>query len=183
MLYYEPSCIIVNQSKTYFKNDSLQGFFVKTPRGSVFFFPWKLIFLPWKKTQKVPVKRKKRTREKKMKKKVCVKIEKCPWKSKKVTKSVRENQKLCVKKVKKVCVKGVLPSVKKVEKRPKMAFTGTFDFHGGKKKRWASSVLTRKIFHRREKNSRTEMRKSSKIFTEEIWFSWEKKKRWPPSGG
>ena len=50
-----------------------------------------------------------------------------------MTKSVRENQKLCVKKVKKVCVKGVLPSVKKVEKRPKMAFTGTFDFHGKKK--------------------------------------------------
>ena len=47
-----------------------------------------------------------------------------------MTKSVRENQKLCVKKV---CVKGVLPSVKKVEKRPKMAFTGTFDFHGKKK--------------------------------------------------
>ena len=33
----------------------------------------------------------------------------------------------------KVCVKGTFPSVKKVKKRPKMAFTGTFDFHGKKK--------------------------------------------------
>ena len=34
----------------------------------------------------------------------------------------------------KVCVKATLLFVKKVEKRPKMAFTGTFDFHGAKKK-------------------------------------------------
>ena len=34
----------------------------------------------------------------------------------------------------KVCVKATLPSVKKVKKSPKKAFTGTFDFHGEKKK-------------------------------------------------
>ena len=51
----------------------------------------------------------------------------------KIKKSVRENFWLPVKKWKKVCVKATFPSVKKVEKRPKMAFTGTFDFHGEKK--------------------------------------------------
>ena len=60
-----------------------------------------------------------------------------PWKIKptreNILKSVRENFGLPVKSSKKVCVKVTLPSVKKVEKRLKMAFTGTFDFHGGKK--------------------------------------------------
>ena len=51
----------------------------------------------------------------------------------KILKSVRENFGLPVKRAKKVCVKAPSPSVKKVEKRPKMAFTGTFDFHGEKK--------------------------------------------------
>ena len=51
----------------------------------------------------------------------------------KIRKSVREKFGLPVKSSKKVCVKATLPSVKKVEKRPKMAFTGTFDFHGKKK--------------------------------------------------
>ena len=32
----------------------------------------------------------------------------------------------------KVCVKAIFPSVKKVKKRLKMAFTGTFDFDGKK---------------------------------------------------
>ena len=62
-----------------------------------------------------------------------------PWKKKptreKIRKSVRENFGLPVKSSKKVCVKATLPSVKKTEKRPKKAFTGTFDFHG-KKKHW-----------------------------------------------
>ena len=63
-----------------------------------------------------------------------------PWKKKptreKIRKSVREKFWLPVKSSKKVCVKATFPSVKKVEKGPKMAFTGTFDFHGKKKKRW-----------------------------------------------
>ena len=44
---------------------------------------------------------------------------KCPWK----TQNVRE----------KVCVKKKFRPWKKTQKEPKMAFTGTFDFHGGKK--------------------------------------------------
>ena len=55
---------------------------------------------------------------------------KCPWKlstaREKFEKSVRESH---------------FPSVKKVEKRPKKAFTGTFDFHGKKKKTLKSGVL------------------------------------------
>ena len=55
---------------------------------------------------------------------------KCPWKlstaSEKFEKSVRESH---------------FPSVKKVEKRPKKAFTGTFNFHGKKKKRCPLGVV------------------------------------------
>ena len=51
--------------------------------------------------------------------KVSVKI----WNAReKILKSAREMQKV---------------TVKKTQKEPKMAFTGTFDFHGEKKKRWA----------------------------------------------
>ena len=86
------------------------------------------------------------TREKK---KPSVKIfEKCSFPSRekkkptreKIRKSVRENFGPPVKSSKKVCVKATLPSVKKTEKRPKMAFTGTFDFHGEKKN--SESVTT-----------------------------------------
>ena len=60
-----------------------------------------------------------------------------PWKRKsireKIQKCVRENFRLPVKMLEKVCVKATFPSVKKIKKRPKIAFTGTFDFHGKKK--------------------------------------------------
>ena len=50
----------------------------------------------------------------------------------KIVKSVRENFWLPVKSWKKVCVKTIFYPWKNSKKGPKMAFTGTFDFHGKK---------------------------------------------------
>ena len=78
--------------------------------------PWKKKSHPWK-FSKIPhflPMKKKPTREK-------------------IWKCVREKFGVPVKSSKKVCVKATFPSVKKVGKRPKNAFTGTFDFHGKKK--------------------------------------------------
>ena len=59
-----------------------------------------------------------------------------PWKRKsireKIQKCVRENFRLPVKMFEKVCVTATFPSVKKIKKRPKIAFKGTFDFQGKK---------------------------------------------------
>ena len=47
----------------------------------------------------------------------------------KILKYVRENFWVPLKIKQKVCVKANFPLVKKVKTRPKIAFTGTFDFH------------------------------------------------------
>ena len=107
----------------------------------VFFFsPWKKIVLPWKNQRKCPWN--------------------CPWKKMKI-KSVRETKKVSVKdaKISKKCPwnkksvrekseKNVRESNflpwKKPKKRPKMAFTHTFGFHGKKKhwiKEWSLEVI------------------------------------------
>ena len=56
-----------------------------------------------------------------------------PWKRKstreKILKYVRENFWVPLKIKQKVCVKANFPLVKQVKTRPKIAFTGTFDFH------------------------------------------------------
>ena len=87
---------------------------------SVFFSTWKTQSFTWKKSKKVPVKRKNVYVKTKNSKNVCVKPKKCAWKCLKCQKSARESKKLCVKTVEKVCVKANFCAWKKLKKGQKI---------------------------------------------------------------
>ena len=88
--------------------------------SSVFFSTWKTQSFTWKKSKKVPVKRKNFYVKTKNSKNVCVKPKKCAWKCLKCQKSARESKKLCVKTVEKVCVKANFCAWKKLKKGHKI---------------------------------------------------------------